>query len=321
MDLVCMGVLIMDMFPMEKGKHIAEVSAYKPTPGGAPANVAVAAKRLGIDSAFIGKVGNDDFGHYLAEVLQGEGIDIRGIRYDDFARTTLNFHSKPTADLIEYLFYRNPGADYMLKADELELDLIKNTKAFHFDSLCLTHEPCQSATYKAVKTARESGAVVSFDVNYREPVWSSTEIFLELTFDMIRHADIVKLNEHEIGLLYPNADIETACRQILEDGPQLCLVTMGPNGSLFVTQNGGKRIKALDVAVVEPIGCGDAFIGGFLSQIIRNRVRLDGLTTERLSEFVKYADTVAALTATKYGTIPAMPELSEVEKWHRKRRD
>jgi fructokinase len=319
MDLVCMGVLIMDMFPMEKGKHIAEVSAYKPTPGGAPANVAVAAKRLGLTCAFIGKVGNDYFGHHLAKVLQNEGIDITGIRYDEFARTTLNFHAKPEENVIEYLFYRNPGADYMLNSDELDVELIKNAKALHFDSLCLTNEPCKTATYQAVETARQAGVIVSFDVNYREPVWQSMDQFLTNAAAMIKFSDIVKLNEREIELLYPHLDVEQACRKILENGPKLCVVTLGENGSFFMTQEGGKRVSVLEVEVVEPIGCGDAFIGGLLTQIIKNKADLNRLAMNQLDEFVKYADTVASLTATKYGTIPAMPYLSEVEKFHRGR--
>jgi fructokinase len=319
MDLVCMGVLIMDMFPLEKGKHIAEVSAYKPTPGGAPANVAVAAKRLGLTCAFIGKVGNDYFGHHLAKVLQNEGIDITGIRYDEFARTTLNFHAKPEENVIEYLFYRNPGADYRLSSEELDLELIKNSKVLHFDSLCLTHEPSKTTTYQAVETARQAGVMVSFDVNYREPVWESMDQFLTNVFTMIKYSDVIKLNEFEVELLYPKMTIETACQKILENGPKLCLVTLGENGSFFMTQEGGKKVSVLDVEVIEPIGCGDAFIGGLLTQIIKNKIDLNHLSMNQLEEFVKYADTVASLTATKYGTIPAMPYLSEVEKFHRGR--
>lgn len=320
MDLVCMGVLIMDMFPMEKGKHIAEVSVYKPTPGGAPANVAVAAKRLGVDCAFIGKVGNDYFGHHLVEVLKDERIDISGIRYDEFARTTMNFHSKPEEDVVEYLFYRNPGADYMLSADELDVELIKNSKALHFDSMCLTNEPCKSATYKAVKIARKFGVVVSFDINYRKPVWKTMDVFLENVFRMNKLSDIVKLNEHEKELLYPKISVEEACRKILNNGPKICLITMGQNGSFFMTKDGGRRVNVLEVGVVEQIGCGDAFIGAFLSQIIKNKADINKVSVDQLYEFVKYADTVASLTATKYGTIPAMPHLSEVEKYHKQRK-
>ena len=157
MDIVCLGELLIDMFPAELGRSLIEVSAWQPKPGGAPANVAVAAQRLGAQSAFIGKVGDDAFGHYLASVLKQEGVDVRGMRYDSEARTAMAFVAKPDENSYDILFYRNPGADMRLQADELDRELLRNARALHFGSISLIQEPSRSATLEALRIARQAG--------------------------------------------------------------------------------------------------------------------------------------------------------------------
>jgi fructokinase len=173
MDIVCLGEVLVDMFPAEVGRRLVEVSAFRPKPGGAPANVAVAAARLGARSAFIGKVGNEAFGHHLADVLRQEGVEVRGMRYDQEARTGMAFIAMPDENTAEFVFYRNPGADMRLRADELDRRLLQETRAFHFGSLSLGQEPSRGATLEAAKIARGAGALISFDVNYRPTLWSS----------------------------------------------------------------------------------------------------------------------------------------------------
>lgn len=150
MDIVCLGELLVDMFPAELGRRLVEVSAFYPKPGGAPANVAVAAARLGARSGFIGKVGDDAFGHYLVDVLRYEGVDIRGMRYDQKARTTMAFIAMPDENTSEFVFYRHPGADMLLRKDELDRTLLQTTSAFHFGSLSLIEDPIRTATMEAV---------------------------------------------------------------------------------------------------------------------------------------------------------------------------
>lgn len=320
MELVCMGVLIMDMFPSETGKKLAEVSAYKPTPGGAPANVAVAAARLGVRSAFIGKVGDDAFGRHLADVIKSEGVDIRGVRFDKEVRTTVNFHAKPEKGVIEYLFYRNPGADTTLRIDELDAELIRSSKVLHFDSLCLTDEPSRSTTLKALDIARESDTIVSFDVNYRAVLWEKPVNAVKCVFDVLGKVDILKLNEDEIRLIYPDMDIKNAVSLLLDKGPKLCLVTLGQRGSYYASRAGDSFVPTFDVDVKDTIGCGDAFIGGFLSRLVKEDVvDPDNIENNKLLEFVRYADTVAALTSTRFGALPALPRLDEVKKYYRER--
>ena len=170
MEIVTLGELILDMFASESGKDFFSVTAFLPVAGGAPANVAVAAARLGVKSAFIGKVGEDPFGHRLEAVLKGYGVETRGMRFDKRYRTTLNFMTIPDPHRTEMLFYRNPGADMLLEPGELDEELIEGSAVYHFGSVSLAIEPCRSAAIEAAMCARKAGALVSFDVNYRPPL-------------------------------------------------------------------------------------------------------------------------------------------------------
>ena len=201
MDLVTLGELLIDMFPVKVGQRLGDVEAFTPKPGGAPANVAVAARRLGATTAFIGKVGQDPFGHSLKGVLETEGVNTRGLRFDDEARTTMAVIAMPDANSAEFFFYRNPGADYLLRVDELDTNLLRETQAFHFGSLSLTHEPARSATHEAARIARDAGALVSYDVNYRPALWNEPEQALQQSQMMLSKVDLLKVNEQEAAFL------------------------------------------------------------------------------------------------------------------------
>ena len=314
MDIVCLGELLVDMFPTEYGRRLAEVSAFLPKPGGAPANAAVAAARLGARSAFIGKVGDDAFGHHLVDVMRANGVDTRGIRFDREARTTLAFIAKPDANTQEFVFYRNPGADTRLRPDELDRELLQGTRVLHFGSLSLGAEPIRSATWEALKLARQGGALISFDVNYRPSLWESPQQALDQVRSMIPHVDLVKVNEIELELLTGSQE-SAASRRLLELGPRLVVVTLGPLGSYFATSEGGEHVPPFQVEAVDATGCGDAFIAGLLWQLIAGGDWRAQLTSERLRSILRYANAVGALTATKVGVIPALPSAAQVEEF------
>jgi fructokinase len=321
MDLICLGELLIDMFPAELGRPHAEVSAFRPVPGGAPANAAVAARRLGAETAFIGKVGDDPFGHFLVDVLAREGVETRGMRLDPEARTTMNLMAQPDANHYDCLFYRNPGADTRLRPDELDAALLRSTRAFHFGSLSLTDEPARSATVEAVKIAEASGALISYDVNYRPTLWKSPEEAAAQARAMIRYADLVKVNEAELALLAGEGDpsmssgqaLATASGALLGMGPSLCVVTLGPGGSYYRVAAGGATVPGFPVETVDATGCGDAFIAGLLWQLVKAGDWRGQLTPERLTAALCYANAVGALTATKQGVIPSLPTAAEVE--------
>ncbi len=313
MDIVCLGELLVDMFPAEVGRRLIEVSAFRPKPGGAPANVAVAAARLGALSAFIGKVGDEAFGHHLADILRQEGVDVRGVRFDKEARTGMAFIAMPDENTAEILFYRNPGADMRLRTDELDRQLLEGTRAFHFGSLSLIQEPSRSATMEAVRIAREADALISFDVNYRPDLWNTSEAH-DTVMDTLPEVDLLKVNEVELALLTGSEDVD-ASKALLQQGPNVCVVTLGANGSFFQVSEGGEHIPAFAVHTVDATGCGDAFVAGLLCQLVVGADWRDQLSPTRLREILLYANAAGALTAQNQGVIPALPSAAEVEEF------
>jgi fructokinase len=314
-DLVCLGEFLIDMFPAEVGRRLVEVSAFRPKPGGAPANVAVAAARLGRRTAFIGKVGDEAFGHYLAEVLQGEGVETRGVRFDAEARTTMAFIALPDPNHAEFVFYRNPGADTRLRPDELDAELLGQARAAHFGSLSLTDEPGRSATFEAVRLARAGGALISFDANYRPSLWPGEAAARQQITALAAQAHLLKVNETECQLLTGSNDPEVASRELLELGPTLIVVTLGTQGSYFRLASGGERVPGFTVTTVDATGCGDAFIAGLLSQLTATAIRPDSLTAEILRPALRYASAVGAITALTQGVIPALPTAARVDEF------
>lgn len=334
MDLVCLGELLVDMFPAETGRRIADVTAFQPKPGGAPANVAVAAARLGARSAFIGKVGADAFGQRLADILVAEGVATQGIRFDDGVRTTLAFIAKPDASSAEFLFYRNPGADTRLRSDELDRELLAHAAILHFGSLSLCEEPIRSAAWEAVRLARAAGALISFDVNFRPTLWNDPVSAAGQIAAILPQADLVKVNEAELALLarghertakaaMPSmAEIVDTSQELLSCGPRLVVVTLGAHGSYFCSVEGAGFVPAFDVPTVDATGCGDAFVAGLLCRLLTQRCAPAGIwqppPPASLSQSLRYANAVAALTACTLGVIPALPTADEVQMFLRR---
>jgi fructokinase len=298
---------------------MAEVTAFKPKPGGAPANVAVAASRLGAMSGFTGKVGEDIFGHYLEGVLASEGVNTSGVRFDPAARTTLVFIALPDANSAEFVFYRNPGADMLLSPEDLDPALISTARYLHFGSLSLIVEPSGSATLAAIEIARNAGALISFDVNYRPTLWESALDPLGRVKSVLPRVDLLKVNETELRILSGTEDLTEGSKALLNLGPRLCVVTLGQKGSFYSTAVGGKFIPAFDIQTIDATGCGDAFIAGLLTRLAKDGKGLDDLSPGRLSAALRFANAVGALTAQTLGVIPALPRTHEVEQFIRER--
>jgi fructokinase len=315
MDLVCLGELLIDLFPAESGRRLVEVSAFHPKPGGAPGNVAVAARRLGLTSAFIGKVGDDAFGHYLIATLAAEGVETHGIRLDDEARTPLAFIALPDPHHAEFVFYRNPGADTRLRPDELDEALLRHTRALHVGSLSLTAEPSRAATLRAVAIARAAGVMVSFDVNYRPSLWPHPDAAISAIHRLLPLADVVKVNEDELRLLTGTDDPDAGGAALLAAGPALVVITLGARGSAYRSATAAGFVPAFAVPTVDAIGCGDAFMAGVLVGLLGGA---GGAWSQRLDDahlrpILRYANAVGALTATRAGALPALPTVAEVE--------
>ncbi|MBA3871503.1 MAG: hypothetical protein H0X30_20350, partial [Anaerolineae bacterium] len=175
MSVVCLGELLIDFVALEHGVGVGEASGFKKAPGGAPANVAVAVARLGHPSAFLGQVGDDPFGHYLAGVLAEDKVDVSGLRFSAEARTALAFVSLRADGERSFMFYRNPSADMLMRPEDVALDVLKGKQIFHFGSITLIKEPSRSATVKAAEAARDAGLIISYDPNLRLALWSDAE--------------------------------------------------------------------------------------------------------------------------------------------------
>lgn len=315
MDVVCLGELLVDMFPSEGGKHLAEVSAFQPKPGGAPANVAVGLARLGTRSAFIGKVGDDPFGHHLADILSSEGVETRGIRFDDYARTTMAFIASPDPHTAEYVFYRNPGADMRLRADELDHQLLTEAKVLHFGSLSLVDDPIRSAVAEAIEIAHGADRLISLDVNYRPTLWDSLEQASEQIFSILPYVDLLKVNELELKNLSGVDDVSAGTKKLMTMGPAICVVTLGNRGSFFRIDGATGFVPGYAVDTVDATGCGDSFVAGLLNRLVKQKSWRKQFGENEMRENLIYANAVGALTATKQGVIPALPGVEQVNEF------
>jgi fructokinase len=329
-DLVCLGELLIDMFPGAIGKRLEEVRSFTPKPGGAPANVAVAASRLGATAAFIGEVGEDHFGKYLAQLLADEGVNTEGLKFNPQVRTTMAIIAQPTVEEAEFVFYRNPGADQTLTAEELNHSILLSSKILHIGTLSLTDEPARSATREAIRIAGGAGALISCDVNYRPALWKDPAQALVEIERVLPEINYLKVNENEAQLLSGSVhvqagrvdELETAADVMLAKGPKLVVISLGSAGSYFKVRGGsGQLVKSFEVESVDSVGCGDAFVAGLLTQIVsREEVGVD-LDPKFLQEAVRFANGVGAITSTVKGAIPAMPKLSEVNEFLVKHRE
>ncbi|KAH9316624.1 hypothetical protein KI387_025251, partial [Taxus chinensis] len=236
--VVCFGEMLIDFVPTVGGLSLAEAPAFKKAPGGAPANVAVSIARLGGSSAFIGKVGEDEFGFMLADILEKNNVNNKGMRFDAGARTALAFVTLRADGEREFMFYRNPSADMLLSESELEVDLIKQAKIFHYGSISLIAEPCKSAHLAAMKIAKDAGVLLSYDPNLRLPLWPSAHAAREGILSIWDSADIIKVSEEEIDFLTEgeDPDDDAVVRKLFHPNLKLLLVTEGQEGSRYYTK-------------------------------------------------------------------------------------
>lgn len=307
-DVVAIGELLIDFTPLKS--EIGKV-AYERNPGGAPANVLVAAEKLGNTTAIISKVGNDIFGRFLKSTVEAERVDTRGLVITDDSPTTLAFVTLDSKGDRTFEFFRKNSADVMLSKADLDIDLLNNCRVLHFGSVSLTDEPSRSATVEAVCIAKKAGAYISYDPNYRSPLWKNQDEAVRMMREALLYADIVKVADDEIELITGESEYSAGARKILEDGAKFVFVTLGRDGCYYAASNGESGyVPGFEVNTVDATGAGDCFTGCVLNGLINcNFSPADG----ELLEIVKQANAAGALSTTKRGAIPAMPERSEIE--------
>ena len=308
-DVIALGELLID-FTMN-GQSEQGNNMFEACPGGAPCNVLALLNKMGKKTAFIGKVGKDQFGALLRDTITEAGIDASNLMVDENVNTTLAFvHTFPDGDR-EFSFYRNPGADMMLTADEVNPEVVKDTKVFHFGTLSMTHEGVREATKKAVETAKANGCLVSFDPNLRPPLWSSLDLAKEQMEYGYGKCDILKISDNEIQFVSGKEDYDEGIAYLQETyNIPLILLTMGKDGSRAYYK--GMRVErpGFSVKAIETTGAGDTFCGSSLNYLVDHD--FENLTEEQLGEMLTFANAAAALVTTKKGAIKAMPVKEEV---------
>lgn len=310
-DVTALGEILIDFTPAGvsgEGNVLFERNA-----GGAPANVLAVLSKFGRETAFLGKVGEDAFGSYLREVLEENGIQTTGLVTSAEASTTLAFvHLKENGDRT-FSFTRKPGADQLLRAEEVNYALIEQSTIFHFGSLSLTDEPSRTATWEALKYAKSKGRTITYDPNLREPLWESLEEAKRLILEGMTYADIVKISEVELEFLTGTADLEQGSKQLCDAyGLSLLLVTLGQEGSFYRLGEETGRVQGYEVKAVDTTGAGDAFLGGWIFAYLELNKPLERVVTDELRAMMRLANVTGALTTTRKGAIPALPSLEAV---------
>ena len=310
-DVAALGELLIDF--THNGASAQGNPFYEANPGGAPCNVLAMLAKLGKRTAFIGKVGDDQFGYFLRQVGLEAGISMDGLVVDTHSHTTLAFVKTAENGDRDFSFYRDPGADALLTPDEVPEDIIAGAKIFHFGSLSLTGEPVRSATQKAVALARSEGCILSFDPNLRPPLWGSLEQAREQINWGLAQCDVLKISDDELLFLTGERDFNAGAAKLNAQFPNLQLVnvTAGAQGSISYYQ--GLRVFQPGLSlggVIETTGAGDTFCACVLNFLLEHG--LEQLTSEELSWMLRFANAAAYLVTTRRGAIRSMPEPEQV---------
>ena len=311
-DVVALGELLVDF--TQNGLSEQGNLLFEANPGGAPANVLAMLRKLGKRCAFVGKVGKDSFGDMLEKTVQEAGIDTRSLMRDAEIPTTLAVvHTFPNGDR-DFSFYRKPGADILLRAEELDEALLRDCRIFHFGTLSLTDEPCRTATEKAYALAKEAGAWISFDPNLRPPLWKRADAARAAIEWGLSRCDILKIADNELEFMTGETDFDRGAAILRGRFPNIRVfnVTAGAEGSY--AYYGGHRVfvpACRRGGVIETTGAGDTFCASVLNYVLEHG--LDGLSEQDLTDMLRFANTAAWFVTTKKGAIRSMPERAQVE--------
>lgn len=311
-EVTCLGELLIDFTSLEAGASIIETCGFEKHAGGGPANVAVGVSRLGGSAAFLGMVGNDEFGRFLAKTLADRGVDIRGLRYTDEAHTTLAFVALREDGEREFIFYRNPGADMLYSPGDLDETLIADGRYLHHGSISFISQPNREATLRAISLVQAQGHLISYDPNLRMNLWDDPLAAREGVLLGLPAADILKVSEEELEFITGQTDLDTGMRALRAQGIPVVVVTLGARGCAYAWGDLGGRVPAPHATAVDTTGAGDAFAAGMLYRLAKIDLPPTDLPREAVEDILAFANTVAARVVTRRGGIPAMPTLEEI---------
>ncbi len=315
-EVICLGELLIDFVSLDRDVSLIESSGFKRAPGGAPANVAAGVAKLGVRSGFIGKVGDDPFGHYLKKVLDEIQVDTSHLVFDTYARTSLAFIAEKSDGTKDCMFYRNPGADMLLVPGEIAGDYFKDAKIFHFGSISLGSDKSKQATLRALEYAEKYNLLISYDPNLRLSLWGDPELAKREINSGFEYAQVVKISAEEFEFITGCKTAEECVDYILKKGSKLVVVTLGGDGCYYSDGKTSGYLKGIPVKVLETTGAGDAFVGGLLSGLLKriNKGAPRVLEVDQeLIEVFGFANGAGALACTKMGAIPSLPTTPEVE--------
>lgn len=311
-DITVFGEILIDFTSQGAGED--GQTLYARNAGGAPANVAVAAAKLGAHTAFLGKAGKDMHGEFLRSVLQKEQVDTKGLILDDEYFTTLAFVDVTKNGERTFSFARKPGADMKIRKEEIDIDVLDRTNIFHVGSLSLTDQPARETTFYAVKRAKNKGSIISYDPNYRASLWKDEETAKRHMRSLVPYADMMKISEEETELLTDCKDVQETAEILYRQGVKVAVITLGGKGAYVYCKEGGYEVPGFAVTHVKDTnGAGDSFWGAFLCRISESGKKPDELTGEELAEYARFGNAAASLCVEKKGAIPAMPDLLQVE--------
>ena len=310
-DVVALGELLVDF--TENGRSSQGNALFEANPGGAPCNVLAMLKKLGRSCAFIGKVGDDFFGRLLRETAEEAGIDTRGLLTDGSVPTTLAFVKTGENGERDFSFYRDPGADMLLREDELPLDTIAGARIFHFGTLSSTHPEIRRATRRAVREAKAGGALISFDPNLRPPLWKDMAEAREQIAWGLAQCDILKIADNELIFMTGREDLAEGAKLLRAAYPNISImdVTAGPAGSTCYCGEESVYVPAFSLGgTIETTGAGDTFCACILNSVLDHGVK--DLSRDQLTEMLRFANAAAYLITTRKGAIRSMPEIEEI---------
>lgn len=327
-DVLAIGELLIDFIAEGPQSDVGHAASFVKNPGGAPANVAVGVSRLALSSAFCGKVGDDPFGRYLVGVLRDEGVNVDGLVFDTHARTTLAFVLLGECGERSFSFFRNPGADMMLRADELNMPILTGCRVLQHGSVSLSSGPSADATRAAVRIASGAGAAICFDINLRLALWNSLDEARRAIFGSCGQADLIKASLEELMELTgsPNEPEAVIALRKHTKPEALIVVTDGPSGSSAYMGDVVVRTHGFTVVSVDTTGAGDGFLACIIACLIGIagdtpvKDSLSKLSPKDLEASLVRANAAGAICAMRKGAIPSLPAKAEIDEFLAERR-
>lgn len=309
-DIVSLGELLIDF--TESGLSPAGMRLFEQNAGGAVANLVAAASKCGAKTALLAKVGADMHGRFLKQALIDAGVDVGGVVEAEDVFTTLAFVALSPNGERDFSFARKPGADTCLRLEDIDCGKLEHTRVFHTGSLSLTTEPVRSVTYQCIDMAKASGAVISYDPNYRASLWTNQAEAVRFMRSLIVTADIIKVSCEELPFLTGETEPEAAADVLLDQGVSIVAVTLGKAGAYVRVRNGARMAPGFAANAVDTTGAGDAFLGGFLFRYLSLNKTLKEISIDDAADCARFGNAAASLCIERRGAIPAMPSLADV---------